>query len=161
MACSTAELRPRRVHRVEVETENGEIPKMKSTTSVMQANRDSPDIRIGRTVAVTVESKPVSRSSSDRSTSPTDANVNNTTSPTSSTSASTSSDAYRHKSSGLHGGRAVNTTTSSAASISSSSSNAVGANSSSASPTSTAGLVGLSNLGNTVRNFGAFLPIWH
>ncbi|KAL5110354.1 Ubiquitin carboxyl-terminal hydrolase 2 [Taenia crassiceps] len=141
-----AELRPRRVHRVEVETENEEIPKMKSTATVVPADRDSPDIRASRAVAVTVETKPVSRSSSGRSTPPTDANVNNTTSPTSSTSASTSSDAYRHNSSGLHGGRAANITTSSAASISSSSSNAIGVNSTSS---STAGLVGLSNLGNT------------
>ncbi|VDK39516.1 unnamed protein product [Taenia asiatica] len=149
MGCSTAEVRPRGVNRVEVETENEEMPGMKSTETVMPADRDSPDIRVGRAVAVTAETKPVSRSSSGRSTSPTDANVNNTTSPASSTSASTSSDAYRHKSSGLHGGRAVNTTTSSTASISSPSSNAIGANSSSASPASTAGLVGLSNLGNT------------
>ncbi|VDM30737.1 unnamed protein product [Hydatigera taeniaeformis] len=141
-----AELCPRRVHRVDVESGNEKIPKVKTTTTVVPADRDISDTRGGRAVSVTVETQPVSRSSSGRSTSPADANVNNTTSPTS--SASTSSDAYRRKSSGLHGGRAVNTTTSSAASISSSS-NAVGANFSSVSPTSTAGLVGLSNLGNT------------
>ncbi|CDS39749.1 ubiquitin specific protease 41 [Echinococcus multilocularis] len=146
-----AELHPRRVHHVEVETGNEETPKTKSTAAGISADCDSADIRVDRAVAVTVEAKTVSRSSSGRSTSPTDVNLNNTTPPTSSASASTSSDAYRRKSSGLHGGRAITTiTTSSTASISSSSSsNAVGINSSSASPTSTAGLIGLSNLGNT------------
>lgn len=112
------------------------------TKSKVSHPRDSPDSLLSSNGAVTAAT--TIASGSDGSSSPNDANVNNTTSPSSSTSTASYD---RRPSSGLHDGRATMST----ASSTTSSSNAIGTTASYVAHTPVNGLVGLSNLGNTVR----------